>query len=64
MALFSNHDQIIKPRHICNSVPNRSTVDTRAVEPQPKQFWIARVGAKKIQMVEPEPEIWVPIQQI
>jgi len=28
-------------------------VDSRSVEPESKQFW----------MVEPEPEIWVPVQQ-
>jgi len=33
----------------------------RAVEPEPKKFSMA--GAKKFQMVEPEPEIGVPIQQ-
>jgi len=37
---------------------------TRAVdpEPDPKQFWITEAGAKNFQMVEPEPEIWIPVQ--
>jgi len=34
---------------------------TRAVVPERKQFWMA--GTKTFQMVEPEPEIWVPVQQ-
>jgi len=36
---------------------------TMAVEPEPKQFWMAGAGAKNFQMVEPEPEIWVPVPQ-
>jgi len=35
----------------------------RAVEPEPKQFWMAGAGAKKFWMVEPEPEISVTVQQ-
>jgi len=33
------------------------------VQVEPKQFWMAGAGAKNFQMVEPEPEIWVPIPQ-
>jgi len=32
------------------------------VEPEPKQLLMAGAGAKIFQMVEPEPEIWVPVQ--
>jgi len=38
-------------------------VGSRAVEPEPKQFWMAGAGAKNFYM-EPEPEIWVPVPQI
>jgi len=37
-----------------------SFVKTRVVGPEPKQFWVARVGARKFWTVELEPEIWVP----
>jgi len=32
----------------------------RPVEPEPKRFWMIGAGAKKVYIVEPEPEIWVP----
>jgi len=38
------------------------SVTTRAMGPEPKQFWMA--GAKNFLMVEPEPEIWVPVPQV
>jgi len=38
-------------------------VITRAVESESKQFWMTGVITKKFQMVELDPEIWVPIQQ-
>jgi len=34
---------------------------SRAVDPEPKQFWMTGGGAKKFQMVEPK--IWVPVQR-
>jgi len=36
----------------------------RAVEPDPKRFWMmAGAGAKKFLVVEQEPEIWVLVPQ-
>ena len=39
----------------------RNTVQTKAVEPESKRFWMAGAGVKIFLMVEPEPEIWVPV---
>ena len=43
----------------------RTVVSNRAVEPEPKQFWMAEagVGAKNFQMVEREPEAWISVSQ-
>jgi len=55
---------------ICN-IPVPTCILTRAVEPEPKQFWmagavaVAGAGAKNVSMVEPkpEPEVWFPVPQ-
>jgi len=49
---------------LCYGYFGKRYTQTRAVDPDPKQFWMAGAGAKDFQTVEPEPEIWVPVPQI
>jgi len=45
--------------------PNETARWAVELEPQPKQFWMIAAGAeaKNCQMVNPEPEIGVPVTQ-
>jgi len=43
---------------------NSKAVVTRAVDLEPKQVWMAGIGAKSFEMVEPEPEIWLPFSEM
>jgi len=40
-----------------NDTSHQVLVLTRAVDPEPTQFWMAGAGATKINMVEPKPDI-------
>jgi len=61
MLLLRNKDQHQNNPQVsfATSLCNRAV----EVEPEQEQFWMAGAGAKNFQMVEPEPEIWVPIPQ-